>query len=227
MGIRNPTYVQWISTFSSTIMVQLALLKALMPPEVWTSKEKSLLSKIKIIFWTFSVVSGLFTCLSTITIFNIAAFWRIYPFLPPFNQKLMIISYSFCFSYIVLGSIFMCKNCLDKSKQVRLKCVVLSIGFFLYFLLQIICFYILFVPNWSHIGNGGIVMYSWLIYLYLSFAILFANAAFTVTKHTDIVNFDVMTSKNRFFLVYANLKVFFFFGILVIIIMSCSTVYYN
>ena len=227
-GIRNPTYFQWMSTFSSTIMVLLALLKAFMPPGVWSNKEKSLLSKIKNISWTFIVVSGLFTCLSTGIIFIIGFFWRIYPFLPPFNQKLTIILYSFWFSCIVLGSIFICKNCLDKSKQVRLKCVVLSIGFFLYFLLQCICSYVLFLPNYSHIGNGGIAMYSFLIYMNLSFAILFANAAFTVTKLTDIVNFDVMTSKNRFFQVYAHFRIVLGPIIAIVtILLSASTMYYN
>ena len=110
----------------------------------------------------------------------------------------------------------------------RLKCVVLSIGFLFVLSITKHFFYLLLLPNWSHIGNGGVAMYSFLIYLYLSYAILFANAAFTVTKLTDIVNFDVVTSKNKFWLVYAhfNISIHSIF-VLVIIIMSSSTIYYN
>ena len=117
-GIRNPTYVQWLSTYSSTYSIGFVEgIDATRTLEQQGLKEKSLLSKIKNIFWTFNVVAGLFICLYTVIIYTIALLWRVYPFLPPFNQKLTIILYSFWFSCIVLGRIFICKNCLDKSKQ--------------------------------------------------------------------------------------------------------------
>ena len=157
----------------------------------------------------------------------IATFWREYPLLPPINQIFMIVLYIILFSYIILSSIFIYKNRLDKSKQVQLKCAVISIAFFLYFLSNTIYFYVLLLPHWSHIGNGGVAMYSYLIYAYLTFAILFANATFTVTKFSDILSFDIMISKNRFFLILTYLyqlgPMFWIAGI----ILSSSTMYYN
>ena len=42
MGIRNPTFAQFVSQFTSITMVYLSLSKALMPPGVWSNKEESL-----------------------------------------------------------------------------------------------------------------------------------------------------------------------------------------
>ena len=84
-------------------------------------------------------------------------------------------------------------------------------------------------PNWSHVGNGGVIMYSFLLYMMnLICAIIFAKAAFTVTRFRDILSFDVMTSKSG--LIWNMFAHFTLFGpiiFIVFLLMSSSTIYYN
>ena len=228
MGIRNPTFAQWVSQFTSMIMVVLALLKALMPPGFWSNKEKSLISKVKNTVHMSNVVSGLFGMTSTGLIMMVANLWRILPVLSPSYQTIVIVMLITGLIFEVLANIFMFKNCMDKLKQVQLRCVILSLKFFYVVLTNSFVFYVLVLPNWSHIGNGGIAMYSFLVYANLSNAILFAKAAFTVTRLRDIFSFDVMTSKGG-----SLWNICFHFSLvvpitfIVILLMSSSTMYYN
>ena len=223
MGVRNPTYVQWLSQFTSMVMVVLSLSKVLMPPGVWGNKDMSLFSKIRNILWTVIMVSKTTAIVNGI-IMHIAFCWRMYPALPPLNQKVGLILTIISLVFFIPVKIFV-----YKSKQVQLKFVVLSIHSLWVFLSFTIVFYVLFLPHWSHIGNGGVAMANVLFYDGgLSWTILYAHAAFTATKLTDILSFDKLTSKSGFSMkIFLHIQLIAPLIFVTIMIMSSSTMYYN
>ena len=222
MGIRNPTFAQFVSQFTSITMVYLSLSKALMPPGVLSNKDMSMFSKIKNILWTGIITSTAGTIFNGI-IFNIAFFLRMCPALPALNQKVGLLLTITGLVFFLLVIIFV-----YKSKNVKLNFVVLSVFSLWGLLTGPFVFYVLFLPYWSHIGNGGVVMSNMLFYTDLSKTILFAHAAFTVTKLRDILSFDKLTSKSGIFMnFYFHFKLIMPLISLVILIMSSSTIYYN
>ena len=223
IGIRNPTTAQFVSTYTSMLMVVLALSKTLLPPEMWTNKEKSVLSKIKNILWTFTILCTIAVMFTDIAFF-IAGFWRVYPILPPFAKKVYIILNIIIFLIVVLRNILQRKNGLEKSKQLQLKIVLIGVENFLLFLIVCIIFYWLILPNFSHFGNGGVVLFSYRIYCRLFMTIVLANAAFTVSKMSEILSFDILTSRNGFMNIFCHFNLLLTMGGS---LFFTSTLYYN
>ena len=155
----------------------------------------------------------------------IGVVWRVLPVLPPFEQKVAILLVTTSLIFEVFAIIFMFKNCIDKLKQVQLRCVIVSVKFFFGFLTGSIVFIVLMLPYWNHVGNGGVAMYSYMLYGSLTYAILFAKAA---TRLRDIFSFDVMKSKGGFLWnIWVHFNLFSPIIIIVVVLMSSWTMYYN
>ena len=130
VGIRNPSYSQWVSGYASLTMVIARLSKNFLPPELWNHHEKSLMTRMKSFIWTIFItyILVLKFLIGYLVIF--CFFVKCFSYLTSTFKIISIILISLLLISLISIIIFQRKNCVTPPIQTKLKCILLSAYFF-------------------------------------------------------------------------------------------------
>ena len=96
--------------------------------------------------------------------------------------------------HVVLTYSFKKKPCVKKSKQMQFNYLMISSGFLLELMPFSIVFYVFVLPYWPLCGVGGVIMVSVFCCYKLFLCLVFAFAAFNVSRKRDILDLDLVAS---------------------------------
>ena len=166
------------------IMISFHLTKTLMPPAAG-SKNNQIISRIKAFWWALTLSLLIMFCVGwDFCRFNLLFAYRplsvfLYCTIP------FLLYLSFC-------AIFLYKNCFNRSKQTKLKCLLASI-FFLG--LSVFWCFIIFVDG--HHSKLGLIYYIPVLIIHLYLTSIFTKASFTVSSLVDIWSLEQISSKSK------------------------------
>ena len=194
-GKRSPSVQQWTTAFMSLVTVVLSMSKFLIPQRVWSSNEKSTFVKIKKSLWVICLCNSILNYFCNALFVAIGYFIHIHPVMPPFTQNFMYLFIAVRVLHETLKWSWKVKSCVDTGKKMQLDFLMNSFGFFLDFVGFTVGFYVLCLPHYPFFGIGGVVMLAILYCFGLFLCLVFAFAAFNVSRLQDILDLDLMTPK--------------------------------
>ena len=192
LGKKNPTYIQWVSIFTSFFMVVVTLSKTLMPQKF--SRKQSLAEKAKNIVWAICISFMLMLVLILNLTFMAGSVINQIHFLSPAQQKMCFIIGGTQNAILILTYLSMYLFCAKRLKKINRKCLNISIFVLLNTLGGCISWSTVLLNASPH-GSGGVVMYTMLLIFNFFIAFVFAKAAFIVRCVREIWSLDVMTKK--------------------------------
>ena len=229
VGIRNPSYSQWISGLASFTMVTSALSKKFLPAELLKSPEKSIMSRMMRIIWAifiiYLVVLNFF--IGALVIFSF--FVKCYIYLSPAHQIISIVLISILIMPFVSIVIFHQNSSLTLARKAKLNCIMLSLYFFIGFNTILVVFSFVLQAKFPFFGNGIISIFAVITLNLIFLTFVFAAAAITVKRFGEVCNLDIIASK----FVYLTPNVLFIIIIIlsllniVFLSLGFTTIYYN
>ena len=193
---RIPSPAMTRSLVTSTIMIMFAITKALMSQQTSHTKKTSRLKQFKQLVWIICLAGTIFTSNSIILnqfVWGWLSYGKEYNRASPSLQKLTLIVLIASSTLISIVGIFFWKNWFNQHLQTRIKFIMLSILHAINCMTFVYNISIVFAED---IGSEGIVIPSiFVIILNSSLVIVFAKAAFSVSKLNDIWSLEKMTSK--------------------------------
>ena len=231
MARRIPSPSLYRSLMTSIIMIMFAITKALMSQQISHTKKISKLKQVKQLVWIICLAGTIFTA----NIFNLNNFiWRCvchgkeYNRSSPSAQKsqlIQVISYA---TLMISMSIFIWKNCFKKDSQTKVRFISLSIYHIINCIIDCMVLIIsIFGQDTGNIGTAGISIV--MIMLNSSLVLVFAKAAFSVSKLNDIWSLEKMTSRELCCipnLLFTIVILSFFLLVLGTVLQSVSDPYY-